>query len=266
MPEGRHNAVIYNRVSTQDQIDRTDLNSLISHEERCLHYIKAQGWTYVRTYKDPAASASNLNRPQLQRLLLDLRDGEIDYVVVYKIDRLSRSVVDFHTLLERFEAMHVNLVSVTQGFDTSTAAGRLLRNILMDFAEFEREMISERTKDKMLARAQKGLWNGGIPPYGYTCQDKQLVIHPEEAIVVRRMFDIYATTRSLAQVVDTFNVQYRTRRDRRWAKWTVETTLGNPIYAGKVSFNGQLFEGTHDPIIPYDLFCAPGQLLSIGAI
>jgi site-specific DNA recombinase len=163
MPEGRHNAVIYNRVSTQDQIERTDLNSLISHEERCLHYIQAQGWPHLRTHEDPALSASSLNRPQLQRLLLDLREGHIDYVIVYKLDRLSRSVKDFHTLLERVEAAHVNLVSVTQGFDTSTPAGRLLRNILMDFAEFEREMISERTKDKMLARAQKrGCGTAGI--------------------------------------------------------------------------------------------------------
>lgn len=208
-----------------------------------------QGWTYVRTYEYPTLSASNLNRPQLQRLLLDLQDGEIDYVGVYKIDLLSRSVVDFHTLLKHFEAMHVNLVSVTQGFDTSSAAGRLLRNILMDFVQFEREMISERTKDKMLARAQKGLWNGGIPPYGYTSQSKQLMIQPEEAAVVRQMFDLYTTTRSLAQVVDTINLQHRTRKGRRWAKSMVETTLGNSIYAGKVSFNDQLVDGTYEAII-----------------
>jgi site-specific DNA recombinase len=115
----------------------------------------------------------------------------------------------------------------------------------------------------MLARAQKGLWNGGIPPYGYAGQDKQLVIHPDEAAVVRRMFDLYATTRSLAQVVDTINGQYRTRQGRRWAKSTVETILGNPIYAGKVSFNGQLFDGTHEAIIAYDLFCALGMLKKV---
>jgi site-specific DNA recombinase len=263
MPEGRHNAVIYNRVSTQDQIERTDLNSLISHEERCLHYIRAQGWHHFRTYEDPALSASSLNRPQLQRLLLDLREGHIDYVIVYKLDRLSRSVKDFHTLLERFEAAHVNLVSVTQGFDTSTPAGRLLRNILMDFAEFERELISERTKDKMLARAQKGLWNGGNPPYGYAAQGTQLVVRLEEAYVVKRMFELYGSTRSLAQVVDTINVQYRTRQGRRWAKSTVETILSNPIYAGKISFKDQLFDGVHEPIIAYDLFSALGMMKKV---
>jgi site-specific DNA recombinase len=167
MPEGRHHAVIDNRVSTQDQIERTDLNSLISPEDRGLDSMRSQGWHHLRTYEDPALSASNLNRPQLQRLLLDLREGHIDDVIVYKLDRLSRSVQDFHTLLGRVEAAHFSLVSVTQGLDMSTPARRLWRNILMDVAEFEREMISERTKDKMLARAEKGLWNGGSPPYGY---------------------------------------------------------------------------------------------------
>jgi site-specific DNA recombinase len=225
--------------------------------------IKAQSWNYVRTYEDPALSASTLKRPQLQRLLLDLKGGEIDHIVVYKLDRLSRSVKDFHTLLEQFEAAGAHVVSVTQGLDTSTAAGRLLRNILMDFAEFEREMISERTKDKMLARAQRGLWNGGIATYGYTGHDKCLVLHPDEAYVVKRMFELYGTTRSLAQVVDTINVQYRTRQGRRWAKSTVETILSNPVYAGKVAFNGHLYDGIHEAIIPYDLFCALGTIKKV---
>ncbi len=133
----------------------------------------------------------------------------------------------------------------------------------MDFAEFEREMISERTKDKMLARAQRGLWNGGIAPYGYTGHDKCLVLHPDEAYVVKRMFELYGTTRSLAQVVDTINVQYQTRQGRRWAKSTVETIQSNPVYAGKVSFKDQLFDGIHEPMIPYELFCPLGLIKKV---
>jgi site-specific DNA recombinase len=124
-------------------------------------------------------------------------------------------------------------------------------------------MISERTKDKMLARAQKGLWNGGSPPYGYASQGKQLVIHPEETYVVKRMFELYGSTHSLAQVVDTINVQYQMRQGRRWAKSTVETILSNPIYAGKISFKDQLFDGIHEPIISYDLFCALGLIKKV---
>ena len=155
--EGRHHAVIDNRVSTQDHIKHTDLNSLISHEEGSLDYLRSPGWHHLRTDEDPARSASHLNRPPLQRVLLDLREGPFDDVIVSKFDRMSRSVQDVHPLLGRVEAAHVSLVSVTQGLEMSTPAGRLWRKMLMDCAELEREMIFDRTKDMMRACAEKGL-------------------------------------------------------------------------------------------------------------
>jgi len=172
-------------------------------------------------------------------------------------------VKDFHTLVEQFEEAGAHVMSVTQGLDTSTPVSRLLRNILMDFAEFEREMISERTKDKMLARAQRGLWNGGIAPYGYTCHDKRLVLYPEEAVIIKQMFDLYATSRSLAHVVDMINLQSRTRQGRPRANSTIETILRNPIYAGKIAFNGHLYDGIHEAIIPYDLFRVLGTIKKV---
>lgn len=252
-------AVIYNRVSTAEQIARTELNSMETHKESCIHYIKAMGWELVGIYEDPALSGGTLKRPELQRLLHDIRKRGIDYVVVHKLDRLSRSVKDFCSLMESFEKENVSFVSVSQNLDTSTPTGRLLRNILASFAEFEREMIAERTKDKMLSRAQKGLWNGGNVSYGYRSENKKLVVEPKEARIVKDLFDIYWQTRSLAKVVAYIKTMgYRTREGKPWSKSTLWNVLSNPLYAGKITFRDKIFDGIHEPLIPRDKFQALG--------
>lgn len=174
-------AAIYSRVSTQKQIDKTDYDSMKSHLDRCKHYIQAQeNWKLVKIYEDPAESGSKWDRPKLQEMLYDVKNSNIDVVITFKLDRISRSVRQFHQILKTFEENEVNLVSVTQGFDTSTPAGKLLRNILIDFSQFERDMVSERVKEKRSARAKKGLWNGGPIPYGYISENAKLKIQPEE--------------------------------------------------------------------------------------
>jgi site-specific DNA recombinase len=145
----------------------------------------------IRVYSDSGYTGSNLKRPALQNLLHDVAGGSFDCVLVYKIDRLTRSPRDFYDLMEYFNTYGISFISTTQRFDTSTATGRLIRNIMLDFAQFEREMTVERTKDKMYQRVQKGLWNGGIAPYGYRRENKKLVIDEQEAVCLRAVFDSY---------------------------------------------------------------------------
>jgi len=155
-----------------------------------------------------------LNRPELQRLIRDIRQGKIDIVLVYKIDRLTRNQKDFYFLIELFEKYNTTFISTTQNFDTSSAAGRLMRNIMLDFTQFEREITAERTRDKMLARARKGLWNGGLVPlgYDYSPEEKKLKINPKEAEVVRLAFETYLKEKSLAKVAKKLNsLGYRTK-------------------------------------------------------
>ncbi|MBW2070436.1 MAG: recombinase family protein, partial [Deltaproteobacteria bacterium] len=215
------------------------------------------GWELVKIYEDPAESGDKFKRPKLQEMLSDACSGAIDVVVTIRLDRISRSVRDFHRILKTLEDHNVDLVSVTQGIDTSTPAGRLLRNILIDFAQFERDMIADRTREKRLARAQKGLWNGGSVPYGYTNQNKRLVVNSEEARVVKFMFEKYAQTKSLALVHRELNLQGLTNRaGKPWQKKSVDIILSNPVYAGKIVESGQYYDGIHEPIIQPDLFFA----------
>ena len=174
---------IYTRVSTDNQVEK-DYNSLETQKESLMAYIQAhkyEGWELYDVYEDAGYSAADLNRSELQRLLNDIRRKKINIVLVYKIDRLTRSPKDFYYLMEIFEKYKVDFISITERFDTSTPAGRLLRNIMLTFAQFERELASERTKDKMLERAKKGLWNGGLVPYGYKRENKRLIVNPKEA-------------------------------------------------------------------------------------
>lgn len=174
---------VYTRVSTENQAEK-DYSSLESQKEHILNFIKSQkfeGWELFGVYEDAGFSAASLDRPELQRMLRDIRKGLIDVVLVYKIDRLTRSHKDFYYLIEFFDKYNVELVAVTQKFDTTNAMGRLLRGIMLDFAQFEREMTAERTRDKMKARAKKGLWNGGCLPLGYDYdpENKKLIINPK---------------------------------------------------------------------------------------
>jgi site-specific DNA recombinase len=179
---------LYTRVSSRNQAE-ADYSALETQRERLEAYCKSQeNYTIYRVYEDGGYSADSLDRPALKEMLRDLQEGKLNCVLAYKIDRLTRSVGDFHTLMDLFDRNDVKFVSVTQSSDTQNPMGRLLRNVLLDFAQFEREMTADRTRDKMLQRAQKGMWNGGNVPYGYTAQNKRLVVDAEEAARLLFMF------------------------------------------------------------------------------
>jgi len=182
---------IYTRVSTDNQAEK-EFSSCEAQEEKIKAFIKSQNnWEVFKVYSDPDYTGANLNRLALQELLQDIKQGEINIVLVYKIDRLTRLPKDFYQLIEFFEKYKVDFISITEKFDTSTPAGRLLRNIILTFAQFERELASERTKDKMLERAKKGMWNGGIVPHGYKKENKKLLINPKKAEIVKLIHEIY---------------------------------------------------------------------------
>lgn len=197
-----------------------------------------------KVYSDLGFSGANLNRPALIRMLNDTKENKIDIVVSYKIDRLTRSPKDFYQLIELFDKYGVNFISVTERFDTSTPSGRLLRNIMLTFAQFERELISERTKDKMLQRAQKGMWNGGFIPFGYKSENKKLVINYGEAKIVQSIYETYISAISVAKISHETNL----------SKSRIFTMLRNPIYIGKIKYDGKLLHGNHEPIISQELF------------
>jgi site-specific DNA recombinase len=252
---------IYTRVSTDTQSE-IKFNSCESQKEQIIAFIKTQtDMEAVKYYEDAGYSGSNLNRPGLQNLLHDISKGLIDSVLVYKIDRLTRSPKDFYHLMEQFDKYGVSFVSTTQRFDTSTATGRLIRNIMLDFAQFEREMTVERTKDKMYQRARKGLWNGGIPPFGYDRKEKKLVINEQEAACVREAFDAFLQTRSLAAVRKRINSKYKTRAGKAFSKSSIFVMLRSAAYAGKMNYGDQQFQGEHEPIVSEGKFFKAQSLM-----
>src|SRR3954467_10928859 len=195
---------IYTRVSTEHGLDQ-EFNSLDAQYEAASAYIKSQahaGWTLIRSrYDDGGYSGGSTERPDLQKLLADIRSRKIDVIVVYKVDRLTRSLADFAKLVELFDAYGVSFVSVTQQFNTTTSMGRLTLNVLLSFAQFEREVTSERIRDKIAASKRKGLWVGGIAPLGYETKDRKIVVVEEEAGRVRTIFTRYLQLRSVGALV-----------------------------------------------------------------
>lgn len=185
---------IYTRKSTTMGLEQ-EFNSLHAQREACEAYTRSQpGWQLVpETYDDGGFTGANIERPAFQRLMADVEAGKIDIIVVYKVDRLSRSLLDFAKVMERLNASGASFVSVTQNFSTADAMGRLTLNVLMSFAEFEREMIGERTRDKIAASRRKGKWTGGPVPFGYVAKDKKLVLNEGEAEIVREAFRVYLT-------------------------------------------------------------------------
>src|ERR1700759_184818 len=190
----RKRCAIYTRKSSEEGLEQ-EFNSLAAQREACEAYIRSQqheGWVLARTrYDDGGFSGGNMERPALQGLLADIRTGRVDIVVVYKVDRLTRSLADFARLVELFDAEGVSFVSVTQQFNTTNSMGRLTLNVLLSFAQFEREVTGERIRDKIAASKKKGMWMGGVAPLGYDVRDKQLIVNPQEARVVREIFDQY---------------------------------------------------------------------------
>ncbi|MGC8651577.1 MAG: recombinase family protein [Minisyncoccia bacterium] len=185
----------------------------------------------------------------------NIKQRKVDIILAYKIDRLTRSPKDFYQLIEFFEQNNVSFISVTERFDTSTPAGRLLRNIMLTFAQFERELTSERTKDKMIERAKKGVWNGRIPPFGYKKGNKKLILHPKEAEIVRLIFETYIETSSIATVYDLLKERnIKNRQGKPFYKSVISFILRNIVYTGKIKYDGKIYQGIHEPIISEEIF------------
>ena len=270
---------IYTRKSTTAGLEQ-DFNSLDAQREACEHYIANRaeiGWQLVpQHYDDGGFTGSNLERPAFQRLMEDVDAKKIDIIIVYKVDRLSRSLLNFAQVMHRFDQAGVAFVSVTQNFSTADAMGRLTLNMLMSFAEFEREMIAERTRDKMAAARKKGKWIGGRVPLGYRLVGGKLIIDEDEANLLRELFRVYQEEKSLVATADVLNARgWRTKKcitrtgkhtgGLRWDKGSVHRQLTNPVYIGKVDYKGQIYDGEHEAIIDEKTFASVQQLLKSQA-
>jgi DNA invertase Pin-like site-specific DNA recombinase len=258
-PPEKSNAVrklrcaVYTRKSSEEGLEQ-EFNSLHAQREACESYIASQrsvGWVLIRDqYDDGGISGGTLERPALKQLLADIEDGLIDVVVVYKIDRLSRSLMDFSKLVEIFDRNGVTFVSVTQSFNTTTSMGRLTLNILLSFAQFEREVTAERIRDKIRASRQKGMWMGGIVPLGYRVDNRKLVIEETEAATVRMIFERFVTIGSATVLAKTLAAEgVRTRRSKLIDKGYLYKLLNNRVYIGEAVHKGKSYPGEHQPII-----------------
>ena len=203
---------VYCRVSSDERLDQS-FNSIDAQRESGLSYVLSQrneGWVPVQdTYEDPGYSGGNMERPGLKRLMADIKAGKVDMVVVYKIDRLSRSLADFAKMVEVFDKHQVSFSSVTQQINSATSTGRLMLNMLLSFAQFEREVTGERIRDKIAASKRKGMWMGGVVPLGYRVEDRQLLIDPQESETVNWIFDTYVSTGSTTLMVRQMKEQNR---------------------------------------------------------
>jgi len=271
---------VYTRKSTEHGLDQ-EFNSLDAQREACEAYIKSQasqGWKILpQQYDDPAYSGGNLERPALKRLLREIQLGRIDVVVVYKIDRLTRSLADFAKLVETFDTKSVSFVAVTQQFNTTTSMGRLTLNVLLSFAQFERELASERVRDKVAASRKKGKWTGGTVPLGYDARDKKLVINTIEAETVRTVFRLYLELKSFGKLVAELDRRkiVTKRRAAKVAKYQggIPFTYGplayflkNRIYLGEMHHGGRWFKGEHEAILDRKTFDRVQDLLKSNRI
>ena len=259
---------IYVRKSSEEGLDMS-YNSLEAQSDACAAYVASQrheGWVKLpKIYEDGGYSGGNMVRPGLQQLLTDVRDNKVDIILVYKIDRLTRSLTDFARLTETLDKHEVSFVAVTQQFNTSTSMGRLTLNVLLSFAQFEREVAGERIRDKVAASKKKGMWMGGPVPLGYAVLDRKLVIVPGEAKIVRCMFERYLQLRSvhlLQQELDQQGVRSRTRllKDGRslggiaLGRGAISHMLKNPLYLGQIRHAGELHKGQHEALVDQDVF------------
>lgn len=265
----RINCAVYVRKSTEKGLE-LEFNSLHNQEDACRSYIISQAfnnWEYFKTYTDGGISGGTMERPALKQMLEDIRRGLIQTVVVYKVDRLSRSIMDFHNMMKEFDKYGCNFVSITQAFDTSTSMGKLTLNMLLSFAQFEREVSSERVRDKIRASKAKGLWTGGIPKLGYDIKDKKLVINPVEAEQVRSIFEGYLQCGSLAELERFAEIKgfkhkgLMTNKGEHKGGKPFKTSalhrlLHEKLYLGMIENKrtGQTFKGQHEAIISKDLW------------
>jgi DNA invertase Pin-like site-specific DNA recombinase len=264
----KRRCAVYTRKSTDEGLER-EFNTLDAQREACEAYIasqRAEGWTLVADrYDDGGFSGGSLDRPALKRLLADIERGLVDVVVVYKIDRLSRSLMDFARLVEVFDAHEVTFVSVTQSFNTTTSMGRLTLNILLSFAQFEREVIGERIRDKVAASKARGMWMGGYVPLGYRVENRKLVVNEAEAVRVRRVFELFAETGSGIETVRRCRAEgITTRSGRPIDKGDVYKILNLRTYVGEVAHRGNVYPGEHAAIVSRALWDRVHALLQVS--
>jgi len=251
-------AVVYTRKSSEEGLDQ-EFNSLDAQYEACTAYIASQrheGWKLVKQrFDDGGVSGGTMDRPALKALLAEIDKGLIDMIVVYKIDRLTRSLSDFARLIERLEQAGCSFVSVTQSFNTSCSMGRLTLNVLLSFAQFEREVTAERIRDKIAASKKKGMWMGGTVPWGYQVHSdpkvQSLEPHPQNAPDIQRVFDLYERVGCLSKLKREVDQLWHTRSYSRGRLYNI---LRNPIYIGKVRHKVEIYEGLHEAIIAQDQF------------
>lgn len=271
---------IYTRKSTEEGLEQA-FNSLDAQREACVAYVASQrheGWVLSpELYDDGGFSGGNMNRPGLTALMAEVQAGRIDVIVVYKVDRLTRSLADFAKIVEVLDAQGASFVSVTQSFNTTTSMGRLTLNVLLSFAQFEREVTGERIRDKIAASKRKGMWMGGPVPLGYDVQDRKLVINEAEAATVRLIFKRYLEQGSVVATVETLNrekiktkVTYsregQTRGGIAWSRGGLAHLLVNRVYIGEIKHKQKHFPGEHQPIISKDVWEAAQALLAGNGI
>ena len=247
---------IYTRKSV-DEGQEQAFNSLDAQREACEAYItsqKANGWVCLKErFDDGGFSGGNTSRPALKQLLAECRAGNIDVVLVYKIDRLSRSICDFAELTKFFDQNNISFCAVTQQIDTSTSSGRMMLNILVTFAQYEREIIAERIRDKFAASKKKGMWMGGAVPLGYRVENRKLLVVPEEAETIKRIYSLFLTTQSPTQVALALNANgLTTKAGKSWSKGNLYHILRNCIYVGKLPHKGNTYDGEHEAILDQD--------------
>ena len=275
-PIKRSRCAIYTRKSTDEGLEQA-FNSLDAQREACAAFIlsqKHEGWTVLPTpYDDGGYSGGTMERPALQRLLADIEAGRIDVIVVYKVDRLTRALSDFAKLVEVFDRCGVSFVSITQQFNTTTSMGRLTLNILLSFAQFERELIGERVRDKVAASKKKGMWMGGTVPLGYDAKDRKLVISKAEA---RTVVDIYRrylrlkSVRALQVELDTAGIRSKRRvrpdgtdhGNQRFSQGALYLLLQNRTYRGEATHKGNAYPGEHAAIVDKPLWDAVQAVLA----
>ena len=266
---------IYTRKSSEEGLEQS-FNSLEAQREACHSFIlsqKHEGWTALDGhYDDGGFSGGTMERPALKRLLADIQAAKIQTVIVYKVDRLTRSLTDFSKIIEIFDSQKVSFVSVTQNFNTTSSMGRLTLNVLLSFAQFEREITGERIRDKIAASKKKGMWMGGLVPLGYDCVNRQLVINPAEAQTVLEIFRGYLRLKSvnrLKQLLDRKEVRSKIRTSRAgrtgggatYSRGALYHLLNNRIYLGEITHRAESYPGQHQPIVPTGLWNAVAALL-----
>ncbi len=273
----RLQCAVYTRKSTEEGLDQ-EFNSLAAQREACQAFIRSQrheGWHLVtKAYDDGGISGATMNRPALRRLLADLQHGKIDVVVVYKVDRLTRSLSDFARMVEIFDTHRASFVSITQQFNTTSSMGRLTLNVLLSFAQFEREVTAERIRDKISASKRKGMWMGGVVPLGYDAIDKRLVVNAEEAKTVRTIFELYRDHGNVERVrseVDRMGLRTKPRRTNTGSRSGGEPftrghlykLLSNPVYIGQTVHKGERYAAIHEAIVDRGTWdSVQGQLAS----